>query len=43
MWFSAGAELAAFSIIYTAPAVLLYVAVNKYLAVSFSFAGSVKG
>ncbi|MDH2424433.1 carbohydrate ABC transporter permease [Sphaerisporangium sp. TRM90804] len=36
-------ELAAFSIIYTAPAVLLYVAVNKYLAGSFSFAGSVKG
>ncbi|MFC4586761.1 carbohydrate ABC transporter permease [Sphaerisporangium corydalis] len=36
-------ELAAFSIIYTAPAVVLYVAVNKYLAGSFSFAGSVKG
>ncbi|MEV7966101.1 carbohydrate ABC transporter permease [Sphaerisporangium sp. NPDC088356] len=36
-------ELAAFSIIYTAPAVMLYVAVNKYLAGSFSFAGSVKG
>ncbi|WP_424530207.1 carbohydrate ABC transporter permease [Sphaerisporangium viridialbum] len=36
-------ELAAFSIIYTAPAVALYVAVNKYLAGSFSFAGSVKG
>ncbi|MFC7381156.1 carbohydrate ABC transporter permease [Sphaerisporangium rhizosphaerae] len=36
-------QLAAFSIIYTAPAVVLYVAVNKYLAGSFSFAGSVKG
>lgn len=36
-------ELAAFSILYTAPAVVLYVAVNKYLAGSFSFAGSVKG
>ncbi|RCG25354.1 carbohydrate ABC transporter permease [Sphaerisporangium album] len=36
-------ELAAFSIIYTTPAVVLYIAVNKYLAGSFSFAGSVKG
>jgi multiple sugar transport system permease protein len=36
-------ELAAFSIIYTTPAVALYVAVNKYLSGSFSFAGSVKG
>jgi multiple sugar transport system permease protein len=36
-------QLAAFSILYTAPAVVLYVAVNKYLASSFSFAGSVKG
>ena len=36
-------QLAAFSIIYTAPAVILYVADNKYLAGSFSFAGSVKG
>ncbi|GAA2397335.1 carbohydrate ABC transporter permease [Nonomuraea africana] len=36
-------ELAAFSILYTTPAVVLYVAVNKYLASSFSFAGSVKG
>ncbi|GAA4224985.1 multiple sugar transport system permease protein [Streptosporangium album] len=36
-------RLAAFSIIYTAPAVFLYVAVSKYLAGSFSFAGSVKG
>ncbi|PZG15723.1 carbohydrate ABC transporter permease [Nonomuraea aridisoli] len=36
-------QLAAFSILYTAPAVALYVAVNKYLAGSFTFAGSVKG
>ncbi|MEO3870247.1 carbohydrate ABC transporter permease [Nonomuraea sp. B12E4] len=36
-------ELAAFSILYTAPAVVLYVAVSKYLAGSFNFAGSVKG
>jgi multiple sugar transport system permease protein len=36
-------QLAAFSILYTAPAVILYVVVNKYLAGSFNFAGSVKG
>lgn len=36
-------QLAAFSILYTAPAICLYVAVNKYLAGSFNFAGSVKG
>ncbi|MGW4798695.1 carbohydrate ABC transporter permease [Nonomuraea sp. NPDC004297] len=36
-------QLAAFSILYTAPAVVLYVAVNKYLAGSFNFGGSVKG
>ncbi|AQZ60920.1 putative integral membrane transport protein [[Actinomadura] parvosata subsp. kistnae] len=36
-------QLAAFSVLYTAPAVVLYVAVNKYLAGSFNFAGSVKG
>lgn len=36
-------ELAAFSVIYTAPAVLLYVLVNKYLSGSFNMAGSVKG
>lgn len=36
-------QLAAFSILYTAPAVVLYVAVNKYLAGSFNFAGSIKG
>lgn len=36
-------ELAAFSVIYTAPAVILYVAVNKYLAGSFNLGGAVKG
>ncbi|MFI6290197.1 carbohydrate ABC transporter permease [Nonomuraea sp. NPDC050790] len=36
-------ELAAFSIIYTAPAVVLYVAVNKYLAGTFNLGGAVKG
>ncbi|MEU4233224.1 hypothetical protein AB0F17_53810 [Nonomuraea sp. NPDC026600] len=36
-------QLAAFSILYTAPAVILYVAVNKYLAGSFNFGGAMKG
>lgn len=36
-------QLAAFSVIYTTPAVLLYVAVSKYLSGSFNMAGSVKG
>ncbi|MBA2893365.1 carbohydrate ABC transporter permease [Nonomuraea soli] len=36
-------ELAAFSIIYTTPAVILYVAVNRYLAGSFNLGGAVKG
>ncbi|GGP02289.1 hypothetical protein LDL08_38685 [Nonomuraea glycinis] len=36
-------RLAAFSILYTALAAILYVAVDKYLAGSFDFGGAMKG
>jgi multiple sugar transport system permease protein len=36
-------QLAAFSILYTAPVVVLYVIMSRYLGGAFSFAGGVKG
>lgn len=36
-------QLAAFSLIYTAPVVLLYGVLSKFLGGAFSFTGAVKG